>query len=172
MARLILQTYGVMIIGDVIVELIMTRTGLISYPTTIQSLTLFAGTDHQFPISETVSWAGTYTALACLHFFRDDHGHTLPERGFDALKIGTGRLKTFARFLAIMGACQLAMLFTYNVPYSYWGMHAVMAQPFVEREWRTAGVCGPHTAFNCPDGHSPIATKDSPTNRTADESHP
>jgi Spirocyclase AveC-like len=53
--RLIAQTYLVMIVGDVIVELIMTRTGLISYSSTIPSLTLFAGTDHQFPLYEPLA---------------------------------------------------------------------------------------------------------------------
>ena len=46
------------------------------YPSTIPELTLFAGKPYQFPLYETVSWAGTYTALACVHYFRNDQGET------------------------------------------------------------------------------------------------
>jgi len=169
--RMVIYAYLAFCVFDLILESFITRTQLFNYGSVVPQLSLWAGTDHQFPIYETISWAGTYTALSCLHFFRDDQGRTLPERGLGALKLGDGRLKTFARYLAIMGACQVAMLVTYNIPYSYWGMHAVMAKPYLEREWRTAGVCGSDTAYNCPDGHSPVATKDSPTNRTAARPH-
>lgn len=170
--RLVAYSYLAFCVFDIVLESFITRTQLFNYGSVVPQLSLWAGTDHQFPIYETISWAGTYTALASLHFFRDDHGRTLPERGLDALRISSARLRTFARFLAVMGACQLAMLVTYNIPYAYWGMHAVMAKPFTEREWRTGGVCGSGTAYNCPDGHSPIATKDSPTNRIAETPRP
>ena len=81
--RLITQTFAVMVVGDIVVELIMTRTGLISYSSTIPALTLFAGTDHQFPLYEPLSWPGTFIILSCLHFFRDDRGRSWPERGID-----------------------------------------------------------------------------------------
>ncbi|GAA5164863.1 spirocyclase AveC family protein [Pseudonocardia eucalypti] len=163
--RLVGYTYLAFCVFDVLLESFITRTQLFSYGSTVPALTLWAGTDHQFPIYETISWAGTYTVLASLHFFRDDRGRSLPERGIDKLRITSGRLRTFAQFLAIMGACQAGMLFTYNIPYAYWGMHAVMAEPFVAREWRTAGVCGPKTAYDCPAPNLPIARIGSPTNR-------
>jgi hypothetical protein len=165
--RLILYAYLAFCVFDVVLESFITRTQLFSYASTVPSLTLWAGTDHQFPIYETLSWAGTYTGLACLHFFRDDKGRTLAERGIDRLKIKREGLRTFARYLALMGCCQLVMLGTYNIPYAYWGMHSVMAQPLAEREWRTGGVCGPKTAFDCPAPGVPIAKRDSLTNRVA-----
>ena len=163
--RMILYAYGAFCVFDILLESFITRTQLFSYGSVDPQLSLFAGTDHQFPLYETVSWAGTYTVLACLHFFRDDQGRSLPERGIDKLKIGSGRLQTFARYLAIMGVCQLAILFTYNIPYAYWGMRAEMPKVFVEREWRTAGVCGPNTAYDCPSAEAPIAKRGNPTNR-------
>ena len=163
--RMILYAYAALCVFDLILESFITRTQLFSYGSVVPEFSLFAGTDHQFPLYETVSWAGTYTALACLHFFRDDQGRSLPERGIDRLRIGSGRLRTFARYLAIMGVCQLAILFTYNIPYVYWGQHAEMADVLETREWRTAGVCGPKTAYECPDPRLPIARKGSPTNR-------
>ena len=163
--QLVAYAYLAFCVFDLILESFITRTQLFSYGSVVPSLSLWAGTDHQFPLYETVSWAGTYTVLASLHFFRDDQGRSLPERGIDAFRIQNGRLRTFLRYLAIMGACQLTILVTYNIPYAYWGMHAEMAPVFVKREWRTAGVCGPKTAYDCPNPQSPIATKTSPTNR-------
>ncbi|HEY1970079.1 MAG TPA: spirocyclase AveC family protein [Pseudonocardia sp.] len=167
--RLVVYAYLAFCVFDVLLESFITRTQLFNYGSTVPALTLWAGTDHQFPIYETISWAGTYTVLASLHFFRDDRGRSLPEQGLDRLRISSGKLRTFARFLAIMGACQAAILFTYNIPYAYWGMHAVMAKPFISQEWRTAGVCGPNTAYDCPAANVPLATIGSPTNRTARE---
>jgi hypothetical protein len=161
--RLIWQTYLVMIVGDVVVELIMTRTGLISYPATIQSLTLFAGTDHQFPLYEPLSWPGTFIILSCLHFFRDDQGRSWVERGVDKIQFTREGFKTFARFLAILGYCQLAILIAFNLPYSFYALHAgPIPKPLIEREYRNAGVCGPRTAFDCPDPSKPISRESAP----------
>jgi len=161
--RLIWQTYLVMIVGDVIVELIMTRTGLISYPATIQWLTLFAGTDHQFPLYEPLSWPGTFIILSCLHFFRDDHGRSWPERGIDKIRFKREGVKTFARWLAIVGYCQLAILIAFNLPYSFYALHAgPIPTPLIEREYRNGGVCGPTTAFNCADPSKPISRESAP----------
>jgi hypothetical protein len=127
----------------------ITRTQLFSYSSTVPSLTLFAGTKYQFPLYETVSWCFTYLGLACIHHFRDDMGRTLVERGVDSLKV-TGRAKTFCRWVAIMGACQLVMLVTYNIPYVYWGLHSGPTPRALQRDlWRSGGVCGPTAAFSC-----------------------
>ena len=161
--RLIVQTYLVMIVGDFIVELIMTRTGLISYSSTIPWLTLFAGTDHQFPLYEPLSWPGTFILLSCLHFFRDDRGRSWPERGIDKLKFKREGTKTLARFCAIAGAAQLAILIAFNFPYWFYALHSgPMPTPHIERTWRNGGVCGPTTAFNCPDPRRPISRQSAP----------
>gem|GEM_PF-854801 len=163
---MIAQTFGLMLIVDVVVENIMVRTQLISYGSTVKSLTLFAGTDHQFPIYEPFSWCGTFILLSCLHFFRDERGRSWPERGIDKLRIRNGRLRTLARFAAIAGACQLTILVAFNIPYWFYALHSgPMPKAFIEREWRTGGVCGPATAYDCPDPKLPIARRSSPTNR-------
>lgn len=167
-ARLVVQTFGVMVLVDFVVESIMTRLQLISYGSTIESLTLWAGTDHQFPVYEMLAWPGTFIILSSLHFFRDDRGRSLPERGIDQLRIRSPRLKTFARFAAIVGVCQLAILFAFNIPYQLYALHSgPMPKEFIEREWRVGGVCGPKTAYDCPDPDLPIARRSSPTNRIA-----
>ena len=163
---MIAKTFGVMIVIDVIVENIMVRTQLISYSSTIPELTIFAGTDHQWPILEPLSWCGTFILLSCLHFFRDDQGRSWPERGIDQLRIRSGKLKTFLRFSAIAGACQLTILITFNLPYWFYALHSgPMPAEFIEREWRNGGVCGPATAYDCPDPKLPISRESAVTNR-------
>ncbi len=162
-AQLIGVTYLGFVCFTFLMESIFLRTELFSYASTIPSLTMFAGTKHQFPIYEVLSWSGNYTGLASIHFFRDDQGRSFVERGVDRLKL-PDRLTTFARFLAIMGACQLSMLITYNLPYQLWALHAGPLLPAFE-EYRTAGLCGPKTDYACPDPSLPIARRSSPTNR-------
>ena len=152
---------------DLIIESFILRTGMFIYPSTIPSLTLFAGEPHQFPLYETVSWAGTYTALACIHYFRNDKGETWADRGFDSLRV-PAPLATFTRWLAIVGICQIGMLFTYNIPYMYWAVHG---GPFTVSEeshpWLTAGLCGTSTPYDCPGPGVPFARIGSATNRIA-----
>ena len=105
--RLIALTYLAFCAFDLVLETFITRTNLFSYGSVIPQLSLFAGTDHQFPLYETISWAGTYVFLSSVHFFRDDRGRSLPERGIDAFRVGGDRLKTFLRFLAIVGICSV-----------------------------------------------------------------
>jgi hypothetical protein len=153
------------VVFDVAIESFILRTGMFIYPSTIPALTLFAGKTYQFPLYEIVHWAGTYTALACIHFFRNGQGETWADRSFASLKIPP-RIRTFVRWLAIMGLCQTAMLFTYNIPYQYWALHG---GPFTVTEedhpWFTAGLCGTSTPYDCPGPGVPIARRDSPTNR-------
>jgi hypothetical protein len=157
-ARVVAQTFAWMVLIDLVVESLMVKLQLISYPRTVSELTLWAGTDHQFPLYESLSWPGTFILMSSLHFFRDDRGRSLPERGIDALRIGSGKLRTFARFAAIVGFGQLAILFTFNVPYWFWGTQADrVPSALLHREWRMAGVCGPNTDHDCggPKEHQP-----------------
>ena len=125
--RLIALTYLAFCAFDLVLEAFITRTNLFSYGSVIPQLSLFAGTDHQFPVYEMISWAGTYVFLSSVHFFRDDRGRSLPERGIDAFRVGGDRLRTFLRFLAIVGICQLSILLTYNIPYQLYALHSEMS---------------------------------------------
>jgi len=148
--RLVAQTFAWMVVIDLVVESLMVHLQLISYPRTIPELTLWAGTDHQFPLYECLAWPGTFILLSCLHFFRDDQGRSWPERGIDRLRIRSGKLKTLARFAAIAGFGQLAILVAFNLPYQVWGLHAdPVPKALEQREWRMAGVCGPGTPYDC-----------------------
>ncbi|WP_067671516.1 spirocyclase AveC family protein [Nocardia miyunensis] len=164
--RLILQTFGVMVLVDFVVESIMVHTQLINYPRTVPWLTLWAGTDHQFPVYEMLAWPGTFILISSLHFFRDDKGRSWPERCIDVLKIKSGKLHTLARFAAIAGLCQLAILVAFNLPYQVWGLHAgPVPQSLLNRPWRMAGVCGPGTPYDCGGPGILMPRHDSVTNR-------
>ena len=163
---MILQTFALMVVIDLVVESLMVHTQLINYPRTVPALTLWAGTDHQFPLYELLAWPGTIVLCAALHFFRDDHGRSWPERGIDKLGIRNGKLNTFARFAAIVGACQLAILIMFNIPYQVWGLHAdKVPEAYLDKPWRMAGICGPGTAYDCGGPGVLMPRHDSPTNR-------
>jgi hypothetical protein len=152
---------------DLIIESVILRTGMFIYPSTIPSLTMFAGETYQFPIYETASWAGTYTVLACIHHFRNDKGETWADRNFDNLQIPSP-LRTFTRWLAIMGLCQIGMFVTYNLPYMFWALHGGTFTVTEESHpWLTAGLCGTSTPYDCPGPGIPFARLDSPTNRVS-----
>jgi hypothetical protein len=166
--RLIWQTWGVMVLFDLVGEGIMVHLQLISYPRTIESVTLWAGSSHPFPLYEAVIWPSTFILLSSLHFFRDDQGRCWPERGIDRIGIRSGRLRTFCRFAAIVGYCQLAILVTFNIPYQIIGLHAgPVPRALLNEPWRMGGVCGPGTAYNCGGPGVLIPRSDTPTNRVA-----
>lgn len=157
---------------DIIIETFIVRTGMFIYPSTIPALTAFAGTPHQFPVYEMVSWAGTYTALACIHHFRNDKGETWADRQFDSLQV-PARLKTFTRWLAIMGLCQIGMFLTYNLPYTYWALYGGEFTVTEESHpWLTAGLCGTSTPYACPGPGVNLARVGVPTNRVAQPAVP
>ena len=86
--------------------------------------------------------------------------------GIDRIGIRNGKLKTFARFAAIAGVCQLAILVAFNIPYQIYGLHAgPVPKALLDRPWRMGGVCGPGTAYNCGGPGILIPRDDTPTNR-------
>lgn len=165
--RLVLWCLFGFILFDLAIESFILRTGMFIYPSTIPELTLFAGTPHQLPLYEVLHWAGTYTFLACVHFFRNDRGETWAETGFLNINLNLSqRWKTFVRWLAIVGLCQTGMFFIYNVPYQFWALHGGQFTVTEESNpWHTAGLCGASTPYDCPGPGVPIARRDSPTNR-------
>ena len=162
--ELILTTFLVFIPFDFVLEYIILSTGLFNYASTIPELTLWAGQKNQFPIYEIVIWCATLTAWSSVRYFANDKGETWAERGFSAIKFPGERLKTFARFLAIMGSLQLLFLLMYNVPYYYFSTKGA-AFPAYE-PYRIGGLCGADTNFDCPSLTTPVPKRRSETNRT------
>ena len=148
--RLLWQTWGVMVVIDFVGEGIMTHLQLISYPRTIESLTLFAGTNHPFPLYESLIWPSTFILLSSMYFFKDDQGRSWPERRnrpHPLQERGPGDDSSFA---AIAGYCQIAILVTFNIPYQIIGLHAgPVPKALLDEPWRMGGVCEPGAAYNC-----------------------
>jgi len=103
--RLILVTYAAAFVADFVMEAgFMLPFGLYTYPGSIRSVTVFAGTYHQWPIYEGLMWGGVMTALSCLRYFTDDRGRTVVERGLDQVRGGFARqqLVRFREFVLLL----------------------------------------------------------------------
>ncbi|APE15137.1 spirocyclase AveC family protein [Mycolicibacterium pallens] len=158
--RLILITYAAAIVLDFVMEAcFMLPFGLYTYPGAIQSVSVFAGTYHQWPIYEGLMWGGVMTALSCLRFFTDDRGRTVVERGLDQVRGGFAR-QQFVRFLAIFGAVSACFFVFYNLPAQWFAMHSdPWPADHQKRSYFNGGICGDGTDTPCPDPVIPVPTK-------------
>ena len=122
------STIGLIFLGgtivDSIIEVALLRTGIYAYPGAIRSISLFAGQTYQFPLNEGFLFGGLGVgSMTALHYFRDDKGQTLAERGIDKLRISdTG--KQWLRTFAVYGFCHLLFLMLYTVPMQWFSLHS------------------------------------------------
>jgi hypothetical protein len=112
---------------------------------------------YKFPIEEALFFGTTWCGWACLRYFKDDRGHTLVERGVDALKV-SNRMKTVVRFLALYGGINVIFIVGYNIPIQWVGTHsAPWPKDIQERSYLTNGLCGAGTSYACPGSQVPNA---------------
>lgn len=162
--RVILMTFLLFIPFDIALEHIILMTELFNYASTVPELTLWAGEKYQFPLYEIFSWCACLTAWSAVHHFRDDEGYSFPERGFQRLKFPSERLKTFLRFVTIVGFCHLLFVAFYNIPYFFWSTKGGVYPDYAP--YRIGGICGPETDYDCPGLDVPLPKSESLTNRT------
>jgi hypothetical protein len=148
--------------ADLILENSIIYYQLFNYASTVPALTINAGKPYQFPIYEMVSWCATLTALSAAHFFRDDYGEPWLARQIGAMRASPA-VKTWCRFFAILGLCQVFFFLCYNAPYFYWSTKGAAYPPYAA--YKTAGLCGPGTNYDCPGLTVPVPKALSPTNR-------
>ena len=162
--RLIMVTYAFTFVLDFVMEAgFMLPFGLYTYPGAIRSVSVFAGTYHQWPIYEGLMWGGVQAALCCLRYFTDDRGRTIVERGLDHVRGGFAR-QQFVRFLAIFAAVSACFFFFYNVPAQWIGMHSdPWPEDHLKRSYFNGGICGDGTDEPCPDPALPIPPSDPAT---------
>ncbi|WP_428313013.1 spirocyclase AveC family protein [Hydrocarboniphaga sp.] len=140
----LLGMLGFIVLGctvvDTLIEITLLRTGIYAYPGAVRSLSLFAGQIYQFPLYEGLLFGGFGVgAMTALHFFRDDKGQTLAERGVDELKMGaTGR--QWMRGLAVYGFCHLCFFVLYTVPMQWFSLHSD-PYPAGYPSYMTNGMC-------------------------------
>ena len=158
--RLILVTYAFTFVLDFVMEAgFMLPFGLYTYPGSIRSVSVFAGTYHQWPIYEGLMWGGVQAAMCSLRYFTDDRGRTVVERGLDEVRGGVVKQQA-TRFLAIFAGISACFFVFYNVPAQWIGMHAdPWPADHLKRSYFNGGTCGAVSDQPCPDPALPIPTR-------------
>lgn len=149
-----------MVAFDIILEgVIFMPLGIWEYPGG-RGFAIFNATYHAFPLNEVVTVSATFTAVACLRYFRNDRGQTLVERGTERLRTSE-RTQQVVRALAVLAGVHMALFLTYNVP-NYWvGTHSKEWQrDLVDRSYFTDGLCGGGTDRACPGPGIPLSRND------------
>jgi hypothetical protein len=147
--KLAIICIAVMWAFDVLFEgVIFMPLGVWEYPG--GHLNIFAGTYHQFPLTEVFTAGSLFAGVALLRYFKNDRGETLADRGLESLKI-SDRRKSVLRALAMIGAVQAIMFFTYNVANTWTATRSgEWPADLQQRSYLTNGICGAGTDQACP----------------------
>ena len=125
----ILSLIMIIIVGltlsDTIAECIFIKIGgVYTYPGGIRSLTVFAGSWFQFPLTEGFTFGGLgLAATAILQYFKNDRGQTFVEAGLESMRIGQ-KGKQSLKFLAIYGFVHSTFLVFYMMPNLWLSTHS------------------------------------------------
>ncbi|MFN2590857.1 MAG: spirocyclase AveC family protein, partial [Actinomycetota bacterium] len=132
------------------------RIGYWTYPTTPHWLTVFGGSWYRIHLTEPICWGTTWAAFALLRYYKDDKGRTIAERGIDQVRT-TERKKSFLRFAAIYGTCNVFFLLFYIIPTNAIAIHGdSWPRDTLKRSYFTNYLCGPGTDYACPSQGTPI----------------
>ncbi len=114
--------FGLAVIFDLVVENLVVRLGHgYAFARTPEALTLFPGSQFQFPLYETVSVALLGVLFTGLRLSAHDSpdGLAYVERGFERLRPA---LQAPARWLAVIGWCILTLFVVYHLPFQFFGL--------------------------------------------------
>jgi Spirocyclase AveC-like len=103
---------------DVAIEQLFVRTHIYAYPRTWEALTLWPGSEYQFPVYESVFvaiYAVGFTALRMSARDSSD-GLSFVERGIHRIRASA---RTPVRLLAVIGFCAVWAALAYFVPWSW-----------------------------------------------------
>jgi hypothetical protein len=152
--------FASMVAFDIVLEgVIFMPLGIWEYPGG-RGVAIFSGTYHAFPVNEIVTVSLTFTAVACLRYFRNDRGQTLVERGSEHLRMSAAK-QTVVRALAVLAGVHVALFVTYTIPNTWIGMHSKeWQQDLLERSYFTDGLCGAGTDRACPGPGVPLNRND------------
>jgi len=135
----------------------MTVPELIQFPGAITSMTIGAGYPWQYPVYDAVLAPFLFCGLASLRYFRDDKGRSFVEKGVDQIRCPHWVRKGLS-LLAVTGALQCLLIFTYLVPYQLFA-ERVDVTPHMKSYMR-GEACGIGTDYACPGKYVPIPGKD------------
>jgi hypothetical protein len=158
--QLIGLCYLYCVVLDIVVEVPLMGLGFYTYPNSISWLTINHGHYYQFPVYEALLLGVSYTAWACLLYFRNDRGETFAERGVSELKVPQ-KQKNGVRLLAMIGISNLILLL-YYIPIQWFAMQGdAWPQDIQNRSYLTNGLCGPGTDYACSAPMVPMPIGDS-----------
>ena len=148
---------------DLVLEAPMVYNHLWGYPGAVHSLSLWGGTDHQFPLYEPVLFGTCWAITALLMFYLDDRGDTVMERGIEQLRLRRWQ-RDVVRVLAVTAGVTVVFL-TYSVILTGMSLLPNTTTPSYPSYMRD-GICGTRTDYPCPANDLPLYTRYQPTRRT------
>lgn len=132
---------------DTVIESAIIRLELMTYPGSIHAISLWPGTQYQFPMSEALTWGFNMMTSTLLLTFRGDNGQTLIERGMDRHKKAPAMMNGM-RLLAAIAFVQMGQLTMWSIPMQWFGTHGD-AWPELPSYLRNQ-ICGEGTDMPCP----------------------
>lgn len=108
---------------DFVLENIWIHHEVYTYVSVPSSLTLWAGSIHQFPLYEPILIAAYCISFTWLRDSRDANDRCAVDRDVDRLQIGH-RAKTLLSALAVSGYVAVTTMVAYQVPWSWMSMQA------------------------------------------------
>jgi hypothetical protein len=108
---------------DIAIEQLFIRTHVYAFPRTYEALTLWPGSEYQFPVYESIfvaAYAAGFTALRMSAYDALD-GRSFVERGVERIR---PRLQMPVRTLAVCGFCAVWAALAYFIPWSWMSVNA------------------------------------------------
>ncbi|MGJ6122359.1 spirocyclase AveC family protein [Mycolicibacterium sp. Y3] len=108
---------------DIVIEQLFVRTQVYAFPRTWEALTVFAGTQYQFPVYESVFVAAYAAGFTYLRMSAHDSPDGLPwvHRGIHRW---SPRLRTPVKLLSVVGFCAAWAALSYFIPWSWMSVNA------------------------------------------------
>lgn len=155
-AKLFLNYFIAIAVGDFVTEMAWVAMGLYHYGGMPDHLSILVDTRFKFPVFEPILIGLCFCGFVSFHYFRNDKGETLAERGLDQITISMAG-KQWMRFFALSGAMNVAFFFLFSVPHILINLQAdAWPKAIQELSWYTHGLCGEGTPNAC--GGKNIAT--------------
>ena len=143
---------------DLIFEGLLTHTGVIAYVAVYSPLALWAGTPDQFPLYESTSIAAVSIGVILMRYYRDDHGHTVFEKGLHQLAL-SAPVKRLLSTMAMIAGVQLILIIGFFGQYEFF---ALKADSFAKYpSYQLMEICGKGTPYACPTAEVPMPKRGS-----------
>jgi hypothetical protein len=131
-------------------EIFAVHHGLVAYPASIPSVTLWAGQTVQLPLYGPILWSLVLTSSGALMFFRNGKGQLRVESGVETLSWARPRVRGVLRVLAVTGFLHVVAIGVYDLPVNIAGFYAGPTDTYPS--YLRTQYCGPDTPRPCPDG--------------------